>query len=77
MTFALSTMARRFAAAAMRNRERAWKGTVGQMEAGQQKTGTAAEAGSLGPPRGRDLGDHLIVIIQSDKPQKQSSLQMF
>jgi hypothetical protein len=43
-----------------------WKSIVRQMEASQQKAGTAAEAGSFGPTRGRNVGTHLIVIIQSD-----------
>jgi hypothetical protein len=67
MTIAVSAVARRLSAAAMRNHERAWKSIVRQMEASQQEAGTAAESGSFGPTGCRNAGHYLMVIIQSDK----------
>ncbi len=77
MTVAFRAVASGFSAAAMGNSERAWKSIVGQMETGQKKAGTAAEAGSLWPTCGRNVIAHLIVIIQSEKSKNNPFIKCF
>jgi len=74
MTITFGTVAGRFSAAAMGNRERAWEGSLGEMKASQQKAGATAEAGSFRAVSERRVHAHLIVILQSDN-NKNNTLQ--
>ena len=75
MAVTVGAMTRRFSAAAVGKRERAWKSVVRDMEAGHQSPDAAAEPrGNRAAGRGNAGGvSHLLVIIPAEKTQNKTS----